>query len=136
MAFPYMNEHSSSRSTVETITATAEYNLQEMTHEAELTEAHAWITATIASSTADYFTVTLEDQGADGTGSSAMATIGGISNAFTALTTEDATITEGTINAGDAIGANHVLVGTATLTLPAVQLLWVDGLPAGVGNTA
>lgn len=136
MAFPYMNEETNSRSTAATITASTEYNLLEATHESEFIEAHGWTTATVNASTADYWTPTLEDQGAAGTGSTAMATAGGISAALTALTTFDFTFTEGTVNAGDAVGINYIETGTATLTLPAVQVNWVTGLPAGVGNTA
>ncbi len=136
MAFPYMNEHSSASSLHGTITASAEYNLQESTHEAEYTEAHGWVTATIASSTADHWTQTIEDQGATGTGSSAMATAGGVSVALTALTTYDFTFTEGTVNAGDAVGVNNVEAGTASLTLPTIDLKWINGLPAGVGLAA
>lgn len=139
MAFPYMNEHQNSL-VFEAANLTVENNMQEFTHEAELTEAHDTVNATIASSTVNHWTTTIEDGGAAGTGSALMSAAdgnasGGHGSVRTAMTTLDYVISEGTINAGDQMNMNAVVsAATGTEDLAhTVSYNWVQGLPAGVG---
>ncbi len=136
MSFPYMNEQQNSV-VLDDHGVTKVYNIMEVTHEAELAEAHHTTVVTDASSTVAFWTVTLEDGAAAGTGSTAMATVGGTGTAMTALTTLDFSITEGTINAGDQLNVNQVADTTAALNIQStLSLNWIQGLPAGVGVAA
>ena len=131
MSFPYKNMVQLTWN-IASQSQTFEGHMAEMTSECELTAAAATVQTTIASSTANYWTLTLED-GAAGSGSTAMSSaLGGISSALTAIVPTAFTISEGTINDGDALNCNFVEAGTATI-IPTIDLELVRGLPAGAG---
>lgn len=131
MGFPYMNE-SYFGLNLATQAASEELHAVEVQDEMEVTSFTVTTHSTVAASTADHLAFLLEDAGV-GTGSGLMSTIGGISTALTDLTPTAGTISEGTVNSGDAININVVETGTASATTPTAELTGVHGVPAGVG---
>lgn len=132
MSFNYMNEQYG-LAHFESITGTTVRPFMEVTRPTEITEGHVTMDETVAASTAEYITIGIEDGGAAGTGSTVMLTaLHNQSTAFTALTTRDFTVSEGTIDAADAINVNMVETGTVT-PIPTIALAMVGGVPAGAG---
>jgi len=131
MSFPYTNMVQLTWN-IASQSATFIDHMAEMTSEFELTAAAATVQTTIASATTNYWAITLQD-GTAGSGTTAMSSaLGGISTALTAIVPTVFTISEGTINDGDALNCTFTETGTATI-IPTIDLEGVRGLPAGAG---
>jgi len=93
----------------------------------EITGAYAVAVNDVAASTANYFDVTLQDGGADGSGTAAMSDAIGGTAGWTGLDPKTFTISEGTLDAGDVVTLLYNEEGTGTFTQLTVQLDYVLG---------
>lgn len=96
----------------------------------EVTAAYATVANDVGASTANFFDITLRNGGAAGTATTALsAAIGGTAG-WTGLTPEVATVSEGTLAAGDVVTAAYDETGTGTFTQITIQLDYVIGIGA------
>lgn len=88
----------------------------------EVVSAYATIANDVAASTANYFTVALQNGGTAGTATTALAAAIGGTAGWTGLTPKGFTISEGTLAAGEVVTCAYDETGTGTFTQITVQL--------------
>ena len=100
------------------------------TKAAEILSAYVVPHATLAAGTANYFSILLRNAGTAGTATTAIAgTVGGTAQAWTIGVPVSATLSEGTVAAGETIHAVYAETGTVAVGFN-VQLNYVDGVGA------
>ena len=93
----------------------------------EIVAAYATVANDVAASTANYFTLALQNGGAAGTATTALAAAIGGTAGWTGLTPKTFTVSEGTLAAGEVVTAAYDETGTGTFTQVTVQLDYVLG---------
>jgi len=96
----------------------------------EVTAVYATVANDVGASTAAYFDLTLRNGGSAGTATTALTAAIGGTPAWTGLTPKTATVSQGTLAAGDMVTCAYDETGTGTFTQVTIQIDYVLGVGA------